>query len=157
MYLHGNERETFYTGLRDSNPPVLDGHEVTGRVTEVELAYWRKHWELHELIFGHFRDCQNVNDPNGMSFKLGCDFHGYDEIVEFQEKLKGMSIRIHTTTRNGKQVVVSIFRMITSNSSRMLFFGQNDALRILTIQCLGQSITIHHGRTIRIRDSVRPR
>ena len=94
MTLFGEERQSFYTPIRpgDELPPMEDGFQVTGKATEVELAYWRKHWDLHELILGHFRDAENCNDQNGRTFHLAYN-DDVEEVKSFIDVLAREEIR----------------------------------------------------------------
>lgn len=94
MTLFGEEKQSFYAPIRpgDEPPPYEDGFQVTGKSTEVELAYWRKHWELHEYILGHFNDIKNCNDTNGRTFHLAYN-DDVEEIESFIEVLSRLKIR----------------------------------------------------------------
>ena len=94
MTLFGEEKQSFYSHPRlgDEPPPFEDGFQVTGKATEVELAYWRKHWELHELILGHFQDSNRDIEHNGRTFHLASN-EDVEEIQSFIEVLSKLKIR----------------------------------------------------------------
>lgn len=59
MYLKG---DIFHASSRKPRK-LKDGYELTNEV--VELGYWRKHWDLHELIVGTL-DCEMEDTLRGV-------------------------------------------------------------------------------------------
>lgn len=103
MYLYGRE-ETYNSMVR--NRPTQDGYEVVSSSIALELAYWRKHWELHELITSGdwFDQFNSFHDCNGQTVHLDSAY--YTKPEERKQNLFGKDISgFIDELKNGRQMM----------------------------------------------------